>query len=206
MAQRLSKRFNVPGLAVSFNGEICTGSLRSARGYNVCALLEQCAELFLDFGGHEFAAGFTMEKTNWDSFLDKLKTISYSIELKEGEDEQSIPIDAELPASYLSPDIFKVVDGFEPYGKESEQLTFLARKLVVKEINFIGKTESKHIKMSLDTGKHKWPALYWEAAERVVNHEFGIGDKVDLVFTLSRDWYKGMETPQIVVIDLRKSE
>ena len=203
IAQRLAKRFNVPGLAVSFSGEIYTGSLRSARGFNVCALIEQCADLVIDSGGHEFAAGFTMEKANWDSFLQRLKTASYSIEFAEQEGEETIPIDAELPLSYLTPDIFKLVDRFEPYGKDNEQLTFLARNVIVKEINFIGKTESKHIKMSLDTGKHKWPALYWQAADRVLNHEFTVGDKVDVVFNLSRDWFKGTETPQMMIIDLQ---
>ena len=206
MAQRLSRRFNVPALAVSLNGETCTGSVRSARGYNVCALLEQCEDLFIDSGGHEFAAGFTMEKANWESFLDRLKTVSQTIEFSETDDEQIIPVDAELPASFLTPDIFKTVDLFEPYGKENDPLTFLARKLTVKEINFVGRTESKHLKMTLDAGKHKWPAMYWQAADRFINNEFALEDQVDLVFNVSRDWYKEMETPQIIVTDLRKSE
>ena len=206
MAQRLTRRFNVPALAVSINGDTYTGSLRSARGYNVCALLEQCEDLFIDSGGHEFAAGFTMEKTNWNSFLNRLQSVIQTIEFTEDEGEQIIPVDAELPLSFLTPDIFKTVDLFEPYGKENVPLTFLARKLTVKDINFIGKTESKHLKMTLDTGKIKWPALYWQAADKVINHEFELDDKVDLVFNVSRDWYKEMETPQIIITDLKKSE
>jgi len=206
MAQRLTKRFNVPALAVSVHNDICTGSLRSARGYNVCSLLVQCDDLFLDSGGHEFAAGFTMEKSKWESFLDRLQTVIPTIEFEESDDEQIISIDAELPLSFLTPDIFKTIDLFEPYGKENDPLTFLAKKLTVKEINFIGKAESKHLKMMLDTGIHKWPALYWQAADRVLNHEFAMGDKVDIVFNISRDWYKEMETPQMMISDLRKSK
>ncbi len=206
MAQRLSRRFNVPAMAVSFSGEICTGSLRSARSYNVHALLERCGDLFIDSGGHEFAAGFTLEKSNWDSFTERLRLASFAIEFAEEEDEQTIAVDAELPLSYLVPEIFKTVDRFEPYGKENSPLTFLARKLKAAEINFIGRVESKHIKMTLDTGRHKWPALYWQAAERVINKEFQNGDTVDVVFNLARDWFKGMETPQIMIADLRRSD
>ncbi|MCL2878939.1 MAG: single-stranded-DNA-specific exonuclease RecJ [Treponema sp.] len=205
IAQRLTRRFNVPALAVSVNESTCTGSLRSARGYNVCALLEQCDDLFIDSGGHEFAAGFTLEKSNWELFMERLKTVAPVIEFAENTDEKTIPVDAELPASYITPDIFKTVDLFEPYGKENDQLTFLARNLTVKEINFVGRTESKHLKMTLDTGKNKWPALYWDAAERVINHEFTLEDKVDLVFSFTRDWFREMDTPQIIVTDLRKS-
>jgi single-stranded-DNA-specific exonuclease len=206
MAQRIVRRFNVPGMAVSFGDDVYTGSLRSARGYNVCALLEQCGDLFIDSGGHQAAAGFTLKKANWESFLDRLKTAVWSIEFAEAETEKIISIDAELPPDYLSPDIFKLVDRFEPYGAGNDPLTFLARKLTVREINFIGKPDSKHLRMTIDAGKHKWPGLYWQAADRVLNKEFGVDDQVDLVFNLSRNYYKGNETPQMMIVDLRKSE
>jgi single-stranded-DNA-specific exonuclease len=205
MAQRVARRFNVPSMAVSFNGDIYTGSLRSARGYNICALLEQCGGLFIDSGGHQAAGGFSMEKAKWDALLDRLKTAACSIEFIEDGEDAAISVDAELPPDYLSPDIFKLVDRFEPYGKENEPLTFMAKKLTLKEINFIGKPESKHLKMTVDSGRHKWPALYWQAAGRVLNKEVGAGDQVDLGFSLSRDYYKGNETPQMMITDLRRS-
>ena len=206
MAQRIARRFNVPALAISFNDDLCTGSLRSARGYNVHALLEQCGDLFIDCGGHKFAAGFSLDKANWEAFMDRLKTAAYSIEFAEAEAEETLSIDAELPPDYLSPDIFKLVDRFEPYGNDNDPLFFMAKKLTVRDINFIGKPEAKHLKMTVDSGKYKWPALYWQAAERVVNKEFGVDDRVDLVFSLSRDYYKGNETPQMMIADLRKSD
>jgi single-stranded-DNA-specific exonuclease len=206
IAQRIARRFNVPALAVSFGDEVYTGSLRSARAYNIQALLEQCGDLFIDSGGHQAAGGFSMEKANWEPFMERLETVARSIEFAESEGEEAVPVDAELPLDYLSPEIFKLVDRFEPYGKENEPLAFMSKKLTVKEISFIGKSEAKHLKMTIDSGKHKWPALYWSAAERVVNKEFSLDDQVDIVFSLSRDWYKGNETPQMMVTDLRKSE
>jgi len=206
MAQRASRNLNVPAIAVSIGDEICTGSVRTARGYNVCSLLEQCSDLFIDSGGHQAAGGFSMVMENWDSFLERLKDVSQTIEFEEDEeDEESIQIDAELPHEYLSPEILKLVDRFEPYGKENEPLVFMAKKLAVKEINFIGKPEAKHVKMTLDAGKYKWPALYWQSAERVINKEFGVNDKVDIVFNLTRDYFRGNETPQMMILDLKIS-
>ena len=207
MAQRASRNLNVPAIAISIGEKICTGSVRSARGYNICALLEQCSDLFIDSGGHMAAGGFSMVMENWDSFLERLKGVSQTIEFaEEKKDEESIQIDAELPHEYLSPEIIKLTDRFEPYGKENEPLVLMARKLTIKEINFIGKPESKHVKMTLDAGKYKWPALYWQSADRVTNREFGINDKVDIVFNLTRDYFRGNETPQMMIMDLKKSE
>jgi len=205
MAQRTARQLNVPSIAVSLGEETCSGSLRSARGYNVCALLEQCSDLFIDSGGHHAAGGFSMVMKNWDSFLERLKKISVTVEFEEEPDEELIQIDAELPPDYLTPDILKIIDRFEPYGKENEQLVFMTKNLAVKEISFIGRPDSKHVKMTLDAGKHKWPALYWQSADRITNGEFGLNDKVDIVYSITRDYYRGNETPQIMIMDLRKS-
>ncbi|MDR0443627.1 MAG: single-stranded-DNA-specific exonuclease RecJ [Treponema sp.] len=206
IAQRAARQFNVPAIVVSAGENISTGSLRSARGYNVCALLEQCADLFIDSGGHQAAGGFSIEMTKWELFLERLKNIARAIDFEEKEDEEIIKIDAKLPLDYLNPDIFKLIDRFEPYGKENEQLVFLAENLIIKDVAFIGKPEAKHVKMTLDAGKHKWPALYWQSAERVHNKEFGVNSRVDVVFTLSRDYYRGNETPQMMITDLRISK
>jgi single-stranded-DNA-specific exonuclease len=96
------------------------------------------------------------------------------------------------------------VDLFEPYGEENEPLVFLARSLRITDISFMGKTEVKHVKLTLDTGKHKWPAVYWQAADKV-KRDFDINDTVDLVFNLSRNWFNGVETPQLIVSDLKRS-
>jgi len=206
IAQRAARQFNVPAMAISMGEDICTGSLRSARGYNVCAMLEQCGGLFIDSGGHKAAGGFSMVMDNWDAFQERLKEISMLIEFQEEQDEEAVRIDAELPRNFLSPDILKLVDQFEPYGKDNEQIVFMTKKLIIREINFIGKPESKHVKMTLDSGKYKWPALYWQSADRVTNGEFGVNDNVDIAFRLERDFYRGNENPQMIIIDLRKSE
>ena len=203
IAQRAVRRFNVPAVAVSFGADVYTGSIRSARGFNIGSLLEQCNDLFIDCGGHEFAGGFSLKPENWDLFTERLKNVSVSMELAESR-EEGVIIDAELPLDYLTPDILNLVDRFAPYGKDNDPLVFLARKLYVEDLNFIGKNESKHLRMTLSAGKHKWPALYWDAAERVINKEFDKGDYVDAVFTITRDWYKGIATPQMMISDLRK--
>jgi single-stranded-DNA-specific exonuclease len=203
IAQRAVRRFNVPAVAVSFSADAYTGSIRSARGFNIGSLLEQCGDLFIDSGGHEFAGGFSLKPENWDLFHERLKNAALSMELAEA-GEEVIRIDAELPPEYLSPDILNLVDRFAPYGKDNEPLVFMAKKLLIEELNFIGKNESKHLRMTLAAGKYKWPCLYWDAAARVINKEFDKGDYVDAVFTITRDWYKGIATPQMMICDLKR--
>ncbi|GHT94762.1 single-stranded-DNA-specific exonuclease RecJ [Spirochaetia bacterium] len=206
MANRLVSRFKVPALVVSFGADVVVGSLRSVRGYDLRGLLEQCADLFLDWGGHNFAAGFSMDKANWDTFLERLTIAARTIELGTGQDGETAVIDAELPPEFLNPDsILKLIDKFEPYGEANNTLTFMARSLKVVDLSFMGKTDAKHVKLTLDAGKYKWPAIYWQAADKV-KREFDIGDKVDLVFTINRNWFNGAETPQMIITDLKRTQ
>jgi single-stranded-DNA-specific exonuclease len=205
MASKLVGRFKVPAMVVAFTGpDSATGSLRSTRGYDVRGLLEQCADLFEDWGGHDFAAGFSLRRSRWDEFLDRLKTASATIELEEAEAEETVSVDAELPASYLTPDLLKTVDLFEPYGEDNDPLVFMAKGLRIADISLMGKTEQKHVKLTLDCGKHKWPAVFWQAADRV-KRDFDVQDQVDLVFQVGRNYFNGAETPQLTVTDLRRS-
>jgi single-stranded-DNA-specific exonuclease len=205
MATRLVKRFSVPALVVSFMGDTVSGSLRSVKGWDLRILLEQWADLFLDWGGHDYAAGFSMKASNWDAFLERVKTGADNIEIPQGEDGKTVQVDAYLPRNYLNPeDIFKVVDRFAPYGEENEALTFQAGDLRVADLVLLGKPDLKHVKLTLDAGKHKWPAMYWQAAEKV-KRDFDLEDRVDLVFTVNRNWFNGIETPQMIVTDLRRT-
>ncbi|GHV79344.1 single-stranded-DNA-specific exonuclease RecJ [Spirochaetia bacterium] len=207
MAGRLVSRFKTPALVVSFTEETATGSLRSTRGYGLRFLLEACADLFLDWGGHDFAAGFSMVIANWEPFLERLLTITAAMELGEAASEETIFVDAEFSgprtAQFLTTELFQLADRFEPYGEENRPLNFLARGLKVTDIILMGKPEAKHAKLTLDTGKVKWPAVYWQAADKV-KRDFDKNDTVDLVFTLNRNWFNGSETPQLMVTDLKR--
>jgi len=204
MANRLLGRYKVPSLVAAFGEKVITASLRSARGYDVRLLLEPLEDLFLDWGGHDFAAGFSVAPENWEPFLSRLKSAAAGIVLLDEEDGETLTIDAELPLSFMTPDIFALVDRFEPYGEGNDALVFTARSMRIAEISLMGRPELKHVKLVMDTGKHKWPAVYWQAAEKA-KRDFDLGDEVDLVFKITRNWFKGNETPQLVVSDLKRS-
>jgi single-stranded-DNA-specific exonuclease len=158
----------------------------------------------LDWGGHNYAAGFSILAENWDRFIERLKETIRAVDLKGDDEKETLAIDAELPLSYLAPEILTLVDKFEPYGEGNEVLTFLARGIKITDISLMGKNEAKHVKLTVDTGKHKWPAVYWQAADKV-KRDFDLADEVDLVFRITRNWFRGNETPQLIVNDLKRS-
>jgi len=205
MANRLSSCFRVPAIVVCFMEDgTAVGSMRSARGLHLESILEPCADLFIDHGGHAFAAGFSLRKERFDEFLSRVASLSERIEFPDTEEEEELLIDAELPHEFLTPELLELADRFEPYGEGNDQLIFMAKKMRIMTVDIMGKTAKQHLKLTFDCGKYKWPAIFWQAAERL-GRDFALGDTVDAVFQVNRNTFNGAEIPQMILQDIQKT-
>nr|WP_062327740.1 single-stranded-DNA-specific exonuclease RecJ [Treponema endosymbiont of Eucomonympha sp.] len=198
LAGKLVQKYKVPAAVLTvLEGKTAVGSLRSTRGCNVTALLAEFSDLLLAFGGHDYAAGFSLEAGRLGEFIERLKERAPLIELAEAEEEVG-EIDAELPHSYMTPELLKLADRFEPYGHENPALHFLVKGAKIAAADIMGKTERKHLKLTLQCGSYQWPALFWGEAERY-GRDFTKGDLLDAVFTVKRETFNGTEKPELIL-------
>lgn len=205
LAAQLVKVFEVPSIAITILEDgTAVGSVRSTRGFDVTPMLDSCGEIFLNHGGHNYAAGFSLNKENLDALLQHFLEYTAVIELEDNQDS-TLQTDAEIPHDYLTPNLLKTIDLFEPYGEGNPQLLFFSRKLKIVGADIIGKGEKKHLKLVLAGGKHKWPALFWNEAERL-GRDFALGDTIDVVYRLERNLFNGMETAQMIVQEVERSK
>lgn len=202
LAGRLASSLGVPAMAMTYVGNLVVGSMRSCRGYDVTSFLDQLKDLFVSYGGHNFAAGFSFEKEKFDEFKKRTKQLSSTINLSDKTDE--IQIDAELPPSCMTPELKKIIDRFEPTGNENPKLVFLAKNLPVISGVVMGKTEKQHLKITVDCGKNKWPCIFWNEGERL-HRDFDTGDKVDILFNIERNLFNGTETLQLMLLGIEKT-
>lgn len=202
LAGRLVSSLGVPAMAMTYVGNLVVGSMRSCRGYDVTAFLDQLKDLFVSYGGHNFAAGFSFEKEKFEEFKRRTKELSSTINLSDKTDE--IQIDAELPPSYMTPDLKKIIDRFEPTGNENPKLVFLAKNLPIVSGLVMGKAEKQHLKITVDCGKNKWPCIFWNEGERL-HRDFDVGDKIDIIFNIERNVFNGAETLQLMLLGIEKS-
>ncbi|MBN1836825.1 MAG: single-stranded-DNA-specific exonuclease RecJ [Spirochaetales bacterium] len=200
LAARLAAAFHVPALVVALGDTKAVGSLRSP--YPVDGLLDQFAELLLNYGGHDRAAGFNLLSERFAEFEERFYRLAASYEAPPQE-EARIRIDAEVPPEFLNPELIRVVELFEPYGEGFPPLTFLTRGLSVEGLEIVGRRERAHAKLLLRAGRHRWPALYWNAADKV-GKEFSLQDTVDVVYRLGRNYFQNTETLQLSIVDLKR--
>ncbi len=204
MASRLMKQFNAPAMVLAtIGGTRVSASMRSPVDFNVREFLSVFEDLFLDFGGHACAAGFSMDVQNLPVFK---KRVADRIDHMEGMDEldESILIDCTLPVAYMTPDIIKVVEFFEPFGQNNPPLVLMMEGALIEDIQFLNNNKGgpRHLKLTLSFGEYKWPALYWSSADRV-GRDFDKGSEVDVAFRLGRNYYRNQATLQITILDLK---
>ena len=205
LASKLMQKYNVPAIAITFSEDktVAVGSMRSCRNLIATDFLDSFGtDFFLNHGGHNAAAGFSFNAGKLDAFIQKIQSMLPEITLDEEND--SLDIDAELPADYITPELLTLIDKFEPFGEENPELRFISKNLAVSDAVILGKTERQHLKIMFDCGKYKFPALFWGEAARL-NNDFSVKDRLDVIFNVTRNYYNGTITPQMILLDAQKS-
>lgn len=199
LASRLAKSLAVPAIVLAKIDDLYFASIRSAAGFNCQLLLEECQSLFQEFGGHTQAAGFRMPVSNLEVFIEKLEALSQVVELDKS-DQDIINIDAELPASYLDPELINKIDKLQPFGKDNPPIVFLSRNLKCESVERIGQ-DKRHLKLIINTGKYKWPALYWNSAEQWAGL-LENAKTLNLIFQVERSFFQGKSNLQMKILDI----
>jgi single-stranded-DNA-specific exonuclease len=200
LASRLSGFFKVPALVVSSGPRKSVGSLRSP--FSMEGFLDRFADLLANYGGHDCAAGFTLDGEELTRFEARLFLLAKGLQ-PPPQAEARLRIDAEVPPAYLNPELIRVVEFFEPFGEGSPPVTLLTRGVRIESLEIVGSKKADHVRLLLAADRYKWPAVYWNAAERA-GRDFAPGDTVDVVYRLGRNYFQNTESLQLTVVDLRR--
>jgi single-stranded-DNA-specific exonuclease len=200
IATRLVNSFKVPAVIVTELPNRAVGSVRSIPGFKLQDFLTRFKNLFSDYGGHDFAAGFSMPLENVESFKERYFEVIKTIVLPETEDEH-LMIDAEIPCNYLTPDLFSVVETFKPFGEANPALLFLTKGVTVESCDVVGKKQQVHLKLLLNSGRFRFPAMIWNGVD-FYKQRFNIRDKVDIVYRMKINYFMNTETLQLIIQDI----
>lgn len=202
LAGRLSRDFNVPAMVLAQVDANLVGSIRTARGVNVTEFLGHFTDILVDWGGHDAAGGFYFPADRSLEFNNRIDAIVKSLNL-DAIAEPSYVIDLNVQADDMTENLWKIEETFAPSGQESAPLLYCTQKAIIRALSLMGK-EQKHVRMTLDTGKRQWPAVYWDSVERV-NRDFSLNDHVDVLFKLERNNWGQNSNLQLNIVDIRRN-
>lgn len=204
VASRLVDAYYRPAIMLSTVEGKIKGSARSIKGFNIYEALKKCDDLLEQFGGHEFAAGLTMDKSNLTEFRERIDKIA-CLYLKENDFAPEITIDSKLNLGDVDTRFWKLLSQFEPFGPGNLRPTFVSEDVCVEGVPSI--VGNGHLKMKISQGKSAiFDAIGFNMHEYMPQLIDCSENKIDVAYVLEENHWNGRRTIQMRLKDIHIKE
>jgi single-stranded-DNA-specific exonuclease len=199
VASRVAETYHRPTVLIGINEGVGRGSARSVAGINVYALLDSCRDLFLDFGGHEGAAGMEVALENIPELEKRLKETAERLIAPEDLTPKLL-IDAELDLQQLSLGVVKELAKLAPFGEGNPLPLFMSQGLEISQLRVVGK-EGKHLKLKLKgEGGVELSAIGFGMGH--LQDKLAYGKKYTVAYHLTANEWEGFERVELELVDI----
>lgn len=209
VSSRITEKYGLPSILISFassyDGEelgtdLGKGSGRSIKGMNLVGALAHCEEHLVKYGGHELAAGLTIQRSQLEEFKKCIN--DYAAEVLSEEDFKiSFYADCEIDMKDITMDLAQDLSLLEPYGVGNPSPTFIMRDVMVHRVMSIG--GGKHTKLLLNKDGISLYAMYFGKSASVLG--FDVGDSIDILFNIDINDFRNVKSVQLIIEDARIS-
>ena len=210
VASRCLDQYYRPTVILTEKEGMATGSSRSVAGFDVHEVLEACAPLLSQFGGHRAAAGLTLPVENLPAFKAQfMREVAARVPAGQ-QPVRPVDIDTWLDFTQLTADFLTELQRLEPFGPGNPAPVFASADLraVPASVRPVG--QAGHLKMRLMQPGHS-PGIVLEAIG------FGLGHylprlletpdaPLSACYILEMNEFRGQRTLQLRLLDLRWEE
>lgn len=196
---RLVEKYGKPCILIAEEGEEARGSGRSVEGFSLIDAIAGCKEHLLRYGGHTMAAGLSLETKNIPAFGAALQ--EKAREMSPLMPPYTLHVDRVLDPSRLSVGEIGSLSCLEPFGSGNEYPLFALCGLKLEGITPMG--GGKHLRLRLTKGGTAVFAVYFGMPPE--KFPYGLGDVLDFVATIDRNYYNGECRVSVKVKDIRLS-
>lgn len=206
VASRVVEKYFLPAVMLTMVDGAAKGSARSIPGFDIHAALRKCEGLLLNFGGHKYAAGLSLEPDKVPSLRSELNAVAKEM-ITEDMLVPEFVIDSLMDLADITPNFVSVLKQLAPFGPHNAKPVFQ-----VNNVELIGVPRivgNNHLKFRVRqcNGTSASPHAVIDAIG------FGLGGKLDLlrngkksfdlVALVEENTYQGKTTPQLRIKDLR---
>ena len=199
VASRLVNIYYKPVILLTKENGVIRGSGRCPVEFSLYDILTKCKDSLIQFGGHELAAGLSIDEDKIEDFTNKFDEVVAS-SIKE-EIKQIVNVDERITFRNLNVSLLKDINVLKPFGQANKEPQFLYKNLKIQSIRTI--KEDKHLKLTLKDDKYLIEALAFSKGNR--RDELRIGDKIDVLCSVDINTYTTPRTIQLILEDFKKS-
>ncbi len=199
VASRIVRKYHRPAIVIGFdeNG-VGKGSGRSIEGLNLVEALTRCADKIGKYGGHEMAAGLTIQEKNVDLFSEAFRQTAREL-LSDENLQPRLRLDHELAFSELNFDFLHWHEMLQPFGNGNPQPLFFARGVEPAAVPRV--VTDKHLVLRLRQRNYHQRAIYFDGASVALPPA-----PWDVAFRVKADEYEGETRLEMQVEALRAEE
>jgi single-stranded-DNA-specific exonuclease len=201
VASRLVERYQLPTFMICMEDGRGKGSCRSPEGFHLFHALEACADLLDSFGGHEQAAGFTISAKNLPEFRRRITAIAKHSPPDLSSANQLLLDGTIDDLSLLDRDNVAALQELEPFGVQNPKPCFLLENAQLISCSGIG--GGKHSRLQLWKDGVTLNAIFFSAAPQTLGVR--VGTLTDVAFYPQINQFRGVESVQLVLTDVRPS-
>ena len=200
IAARLKDYFNKPSVVITTSNELLKGSARSIYNYNIGRVIKNSLDkgIIIGGGGHNIAAGFTLNKKNFKDFEnyileDFLKSSTVN--------NNTFSYESEVSSLVFNQDFYDNIKKLEPFGTGNSVPTFLLRDLkIIKPIVL----DNKHISIILKSKKGfsiksiSFNSINTKVGEHLMNYK----NSINVIGQINENIWNNKKALQLTIRDL----
>ncbi len=200
VASRIQERYGKPTIVLSSENGIAHGSGRSFSGFNLYDAISSCSDILLKYGGHELAAGVSVNKADVGTFRAKINAYAATLSIA----VPHLNIDFRLNPAGMSVDMAFALKSLEPFGQGNPTPIFGIFGVTLEKITAIG--SGRHLKLLFRKNGSAFQSLLFGVTPE--QFCFVTGDILDIAVTLDANLYQGQYTlsVQIKAIKLNNTD
>ena len=202
VASNIVEKYQKPVFIMNEKEGVLKGSARSIFDFNIYVAMNKISDLFLAFGGHTLAAGFSFEKSNFEKieeFLDKeFEEFKQNNDLKANKN-----IDIVTSLEDISYQFLNSLDALKPYGMDFEKPTVLIENAMVLNKAYFG-SEKQYLRLTIADEVGNLDCITFK--DSVTFDKVEKNDIIDLVCNIDKNNFNGRTKLQAHIIDIHIKE
>lgn len=200
VAARCVEKYYRPTVILTESNDKITGSARSVRDFDLYKAISGCSDLLEKYGGHKYAAGLTLDKSNLVAFQERFEQI-VSSSITEEMLTPIIEIDLSVQFDALTSKFYSVLKQMAPFGPENPKPVFEAKNVSV--LNSLSNFKDKHIRFL--AGQAGNETMFNAVGFDLIEHYESLtkADSFSIVFTLEENTFNGNTSLQLRIRDIK---
>jgi single-stranded-DNA-specific exonuclease len=200
VAARCVEKYYRPTVILTESNDKVTGSARSVKDFDLYKALESCSDLLEKYGGHKYAAGLTLDRSNLGAFQKRFEEVvasSITVEMQ----SPVVEIDTALPFDAITAKFISVLKQMAPFGPENPRPIFEARNLYVA--NSLSSFKDRHVRFLVgqNGNENVFQAVGFDLGG--LYSRLASGANFRMAFTIEENTYNGVTSIQLRAKDIK---